>query len=201
MDLFNKIFSRINYKLIVIHFVAISFIAMGSRQFNQLFNLDIVKAVHQFHIDQIDKKKKFTDQEMKNLDSFANHVSLNGYSSKGKRMTYILIYRLIWYLSGAFLALGISLFVAYKKKVFWINSVIAFLLALYLATILFSVRWINMAVYFTSSFLLQKFRYRYEIIFDGIFFIAIGLFLILNRRIRNFIVKQSKKPEEVEVPI
>ena len=88
---------------------------MGSRQFNQLFNLDIVKAVHQFHIDQIDKKKKFTDQEMKNLDSFANHVSLNGYSSKGKRMTYILIYRLIWYLSGAFLALGISLFVAYKN--------------------------------------------------------------------------------------
>ena len=198
MKFLKNLYSKLNFKLILIHFAAISFMAMGARQFNQLFNLDIIKAGHQFHIDQLGKEKKLTNNDRNILDSFSHHVSLKGYSSLMSRIAYMSFYKVIWYFCGALAAIAISLFIGYKKKIFWLNPVLAFILAIYLASVLFKIHWINIAVYSAGS-LFGKIRYRYEVIFDGIFFIAIGLFLMFNGKIRNFISHQSNEQEEIEV--
>ena len=167
----NIIIKKINWRQILVHFVGMTFLIFSLEQLSYLFNIDMFETLR--------KSTSIEDENIKELIqkkgwTFGEFVS---------KMFYLSFYWLL----GLFFGLIISMSISIRKKWYWLNSFIAFLLAYFLIKqgIL---GWNFLKVIFLMPGKIFNNLTLY-LATNATILIVTGLFIFYNKKINNFISK------------
>ncbi|GGF07271.1 hypothetical protein [Flavobacterium limi] len=108
---FTNITNKINWRIIVVHIVATFFIIFATKQFAQLNDIELIKLVDKYGV----------ENSIKQLKNDPNSPS---------RIAYYLFWNGASNLIGLIIAFLISLIICIQKKVFWLNGLIVFIVGL-----------------------------------------------------------------------
>jgi putative Mn2+ efflux pump MntP len=174
MSMFLKtIISKLNWRLIIIHIIATTFVIYGVRQFAWLTDLDLYDALSKYGID------------------FQKHLHRTNDLTDTERWS--LYFNRIFYtcLTALILSFIISLTFTIKWEMHWLNPV----LVLIAGFLFYRLRIFNYSFYYTlANFigdLFSKFGREYPYIINGAILITIGLFFFFSRWTKNYIRKNN----------
>ena len=166
----KKFISRLNWRQIVIHFVASYFFIYAFKTLAYLYDtklLDVIRLSNQGH------KIQGIDTTNYSTSDFIDFIRIPLYTA----------------MVGLLIAFLISLFISIKRQWFWVNSLIAFLLA-YFFYRFDLLRWdylkkifLAFGQLFSSTFV--------ELLLNGILMLTIGILLFFLRPIMEFIDKSK----------
>ena len=168
MTLSNFI-ARLNWRQIVIHFVACCFFIFGYTTLSYLFDIKIVEIARHANLD--------FDEAVKNNKLTASNL------------TYFVLWTSISGTIGLLVAFLISLIISIKRRWFWVNSLIVFF-TIYLLMWVTDFGWSYLRKYFWAPGQLYS-NTTTEFIINGILLIGIGLLLFFANWSNQFI-KQNK---------
>lgn len=168
---YTKLLERINWRLIVIHFIATFFFVSAAYQLSILNDWKYIEAVNTYGLE----------------------LGIKKYMSQDN---YPFVYYLIWIklapVIGLLTAFLFSLFLTIRMKILWINSLIAFLLAFIFNKIgAFQNDIIDYIFYPGNSFV--QYGIQYKFIVNGVILLSIGLLLFLSKWSKRFILKSTHK--------
>lgn len=175
---FSNFIHKINWPLIAIHLVATFFMIIAARQFAMLNDIGIIKSIDKY-----------------GLEGSLKHLYKDGnYSS---RIAYFLIWTNLSGLIGLLFGFLISLGLTIKKKMFSLNALIVFIIALLLNRFgLFHIKIIN-TIFFSLGSLVSHFGLEYEFIINGTILLTLGLFIFFNKWTNNFAFNYQTKKTNV----
>ena len=154
---------KLNVRLITIHLFATILIAAGVRQFVALFDLNLVETISKFE-----------------YKDWMNHITPREDISLGERINSY--FRLTFYFAvlAIFISFIISLIISFNKKIFWLNSVIVFIIAFFIQKELFKLYFVTQITHYIGGLFIDL-GFGYACIIDGLFWTALGLFLFFNK--------------------
>lgn len=162
--------ARINWRQILIHFVAFWFFIHAFQTLSYLYDTKLVDAVRQ-------SKGQDTIQ------------TLGNYGTTASDLTYFLLWTSVSGFIGLLFAFIVSLTISIKRHWFWINSLIAFVLT-YILYRFDLLGWTYLKHIF--GYIGQQFNNsKIEFLFNGIILFTIGFLIFLLRRINQFIENEK----------
>jgi hypothetical protein len=162
--------SKLNWRLVLLHFVAFWFFIHAFQILSYLYDIKLVDTVRQSNGQDTIKKLRDTGTEDVDLVYFFLWTSVSGFI-------------------GLFVAFVISLIISFKRHWFWLNTLIAFILT-YLLYRFDLLGWTYLKPFFL--YLGQKFtNSRVEFLINGIILLTIGVLIFFLRRPNQFI--ENKK--------
>jgi hypothetical protein len=165
--------ARLNWRQILLHFIATIFLIFAFQQFAYLFKIDIIDAI---------RKSRILDKE-----TYIEIAKKNNWSP-GQLLAYLFYINLFWLL-GLILGFIISLTISKTKKWFWVNSLIVLLAAFILAR-QDLLGWTYLKTIFLKPGEIFSNSTMY-ILTNGLVLLIIGLFVFYYEKCNNFI--NSKK--------
>jgi hypothetical protein len=166
----RKFVSRINWRQILIHFIAFWFFIHAFLTASALYDVELVAALRQSN--KQDLVKIFND---------------------GRRLNYFLFWTNVSGFIGLVVAVMISLIISIKRNWFWVNALIAFIIT-YLLYRFDLLGWPHLKPFFL--YLGQRFNnIAVEIFVNGTILLTIGLLIFFLRRPNQFI--ENNRPATV----
>jgi len=163
----SNFLSKLNWRLILIHFVATWFIFHALWEFGFLYDYNYLEAI----------SSRINEH---NYRDFNNYRGLDG-----ERISKILYYAILTKLGGVLGGFIISLLLSFKHKWLWVNSLIVLLMTF----ILFCLdRFYYDHIRFITQAPGKIFKSDWaHLITNGLIMLAIGLLLFFNKRLIRFI--------------
>lgn len=172
----GKFISKFNWRLILIHLPATLFLILGARKLAVLSDVDLIEAIYLYPPDDIWNHLK------KPLDDITN----------GQR--FYLFFRGIAYagLITILVSFLISLFISIRNKIFWLNSLVVFILVFIITILTFHKLLFFKILSEIGGFgrLFESLGIKYVFIINGTILTLTGLFLFFNPWTKKFIRKQ-----------
>lgn len=163
----SDIKNKIKWRIIALHLIATFFFVLGARQFGVLNDLGIVESVD-----------KYGFQE-----ALSVLVKEDNFST---RYAYFSFWLNISPLIGLLLALLVSLTLTIKRKIFWLNTIIVFVISILLNKLgLYESKIID-AIFFSLGNLFSSVGFQYKFTVNGIILTLVGLFIFLSKRAHKF---------------
>jgi hypothetical protein len=165
----KTIISKLNWRLIMIHLIATTFVIYGMRQFAWLTDIDLNDALSKYGIDF--QKHLLRTNDLTDTKRFLLYIS---------RISYTCLAALI-------LSFAISTILTIKWKIHWLNPFIVLIGGF----LFYRFRIFNYSFYSSPTNFIgdsfSKFGLQFPFIINGVILLTIGLFLYFSRWIRNYI--------------
>lgn len=162
---------KLNWRQVLLHLLACYFLMYAFQSFSYLYDIQIVEISRQYDLQslgsELDKRK----------------IDHNHY------MDMITIYPYFAALVGLLVGLVVCLVISFKRRWFWFNSFIAFVIA-YCLFGLNLPPWKIVAPIFRIPGQLITRSVRLEFIINGIIPLVIGLFILLSNYSRRFVERR-----------
>jgi len=173
----SNFLSKLNWRLILIHFIACWFFYHALWQLGFLYDYKFLELLSRYNVFDLMKHNNY--EEVRTI--FKDYQNLQF----GSRLSMDLVYAALTGLAGILIGFVISLLISIKNKWFWVNSLIIFL-ATFGVYFLDRFYWyhIRFALMFPGK--LFKSNQAYNLT-SGLFLLAIGLILFFWNRIVRFI--------------
>jgi len=175
---FYDFMHKINLRLITVHLIATFFIILAARQFAMLNDTGIVESVDKYGL----------DEGLKHL------VKEDNFST---RLAYFSLWINLSSLIGLLLAFIASLILTIKKKMFWLNALIVFIMAILLNRLGLYENKIIGTIFFSLGDLTSHFGLQYKFITNGTILTLAGLFMFLSKWTNNLALKHQTPPRFV----
>ena len=164
---------RLNWRQILVHFVATWFFIYAFQFLAYLSNTTM-----------FDGLQKFSSSDQEELNNFLKDKDFTA----GQMITYFYYASAVWLL-GLIIAFIFSLLISKKRKWFWINSLIVFLLVFFLKEYDLLGWSFLKSIFLTPGKIFKNSPYYVTLylLTDGLILLGLGIFTFLNRRINEFI--------------
>lgn len=170
----KSLLNKINFRLIVVHFIACWLFIHAFQIFSYLSDIEILEVSHEGSAKELDNLLKVNQQ------------------TNIARISYYIIYYMLAPLVGLLAAFFISIIMSVKKNWFWPNSLLA-PTAAYLLIYFDSSGWS-----FIKKMLFFQVRITSEVVFtyilNGSVLLLLGLFLLFSKKAILFIEKGKNNP-------
>ncbi len=160
----SNFLSKLNWRLILIHFVATWFIFHALWQLGYLYDYDFLEDIMHH-----------------NFKSISNHEG----PTVGERLSTLLLRAILIGLVGVLISFAISLLLSAKYKWYWVNSSIVFFIA-FITCCFHRFYWSHIRFIFQAPGSLFKLDWA-NILANGLVMLTIGLLLFFNKRLIRFI--------------
>ena len=179
---FPNLIYKINWRIILLHIVATIFIILCAQQFAKLNDIEIIKLVDKYG----------AENALKQLQKDTNYPS---------RISDFLLWNSISNLIGLLTAFILSFTIIIKKKMFWLNSLIIFILGLLFIRLgLFKNQIIN-TLFYSFGDLFPNFGLLYKYIINGTILLIFALLIFFNRWINNFALNYLSNKKDTETKL
>ena len=179
---FPNLIYKINWRIILLHIVATIFIILCAQQFAKLNDIEIIKLVDKYG----------AENALKQLQKDTNYPS---------RISDFLLWNSISNLIGLLTAFILSFIIIIKKKMFWLNSLIIFILGLLFIRLgLFKNQIIN-TLFYSFGDLFPNFGLLYKYIINGTILLIFALLIFFNRWINNFALNYLSNKKDTETKL
>jgi hypothetical protein len=176
---FPNFIYKINWRIIILHIVATIFIIFSAKQFAILNDIEIIKLVDRYR----------AENAIKQLQKESNSPN---------RIEYFLLWNGMSKLIGLLIAFILSFIIIIKKKMFWLNSLIIFIIGLLFIQLgLFKNQIIN-TLFYSFDDLFPNFGTLYKSIINGTILLIFALFIFFNKWTNNFALNYPTKKKDTE---
>jgi hypothetical protein len=165
---------KINWRIITAHVFATFFIILAAKQLSNLYDIEIIKLVDKYGaenaIKQLQKENNFSG-----------------------RIAYFLFWNGASNLIGLLIGSTISLIIIIKKKIFWINSLIVFIIGLSFIRLGFFKNQIIQTLFYSFGSFFNDSGILYKCVINGIILVLFAVFIFFNKWTNNFALNYSMK--------
>lgn len=163
----SSIIHTINSRIIITHVLATFFIILAAKQFSNLYDIEIIQLV-----DKYGAQKAIKQLQKENESSV--------------RIAYFLFWNGASTLIGLLIGFIISLIIIIRKKIFWINALIVFIIGLASIRLgLFENQMIRTLFYSFGRFFIDS-GILYKCVINGTTLVLFALFMFFNKWTNNF---------------
>lgn len=172
LDFINKI----NWRLIAIHLIGTFFIVLAARQFIFLNDMGIIKSFDKYGYP----------------DAFKHLVKEENFMV---RFSHFTLWNNLAPIIGILIAFIISLFLTIKKKIFWLNAVIVFAIALLLNKLgLFENSTLD-DLFFPIGKMAIRFGLQFKFITNGTVYALVGILFFFSKQTNRLAYGQTNNTD------
>lgn len=170
----NNFISKINWRLFAIHLIATFFFILAARQFTVLNDMEVVVSAEKYGFPE-------AWEYLVEQDEF------------GVRFSNYTLWMAFAPLIGISISFTISVLIAIRQKVFWINPVLVLFAALFFNKLgLFDNELVDV-VFFSFGRLFENIGLQYRFLANGTLLVLIALFLFFSKRLRDFTLNKRTR--------
>lgn len=173
---FSEFARRINWRLIVVHFAATSFIILAVMQFMFLNDLNFIELINKYGPGEWIKYAVKEEDFSARIGYFTVWINLSGFI-------------------GLLLAFIMSLILTIKNKALWINALSVFIIAFFLRRFGFFDNKVVSGIFFSPGNFVSHFGVQYKFITNGVILTLAGLFIFFSRWTNRFIFCDHKRTQ------
>lgn len=167
---------KIIWQIIIVHLVATFFIILAAKQFAELNDIEIIKLVDKYG----------PENAIKHLRTDNNSPA---------RIAYYLIWRNVACLIGLLIAFMVSLIIFIKKKMFWLNALIVFIIGLSFVRLGLFRNPIIERLFFSFAKLFPNLELQYKFAINGTILLLLALFIFFHKGVNNFALNYQMKKD------
>jgi len=173
---FQYFTDKIIWRIIIVHIFAIFFTILAAKQFAELNDIEIIKLLDKYG----------AENSLKELRKEPDSAS---------RIAYYLFWKGISEVIGLLIGFVISLILFIKKKMFWLNALIVFIVGLSFIKIGVFKNQIIYRLFFSFDDLFPNVELQYKFVINGTILLLFALFLFFNKWTSNFALNYSMRKE------
>lgn len=170
---------KINWRIILLHSVATIFIILCAQQFATLNDIEIIKLVDKYGAENALKQLQ---KDTNSLTRIADFTFWNSMSN----------------LIGLLTAFVLSFIIMIKKKMFWLNSLIIFIIGLLFIRLGLFKNQIIYTLFYSFGDIVPNLGLLYKFIINGTIVLIFALLLFFNKWINNFALNYRSTKKDTE---